>query len=128
MGESDYWLHLEFRVCRELAGMPENKLRFLWCDGFIPAKYLVDGPSPSITGQAWICNGPRQEQWEFTLFLNHPVGSSSEIDWPTLLPPENVTRWLAVDMLGKHMQIEPSAAVADAADSHCFGVPKQWHT
>ncbi len=116
MGESDYWVHLEFRVCREFAGLSENHLRFLWCDGFIPEEYHLDGPSPCIKGGAWICNGPRQEQWEFTLFLNHPVGSRSEIEWPSLLPPENVTRWLAVDPAGKRIQIDPSAAVAGAPE------------
>src|SRR6266542_2964451 len=116
MGESDYWVHLEYRVCREFAGLSENHLRFLWCDGFIPEEYHLDGPSPCIKVGAWICNGPRQEQWEFTLFLNHPVGSRSEIEWPSLLPPENVTRWLAVDPAGKRIQIDPSAAVAGAPE------------
>jgi hypothetical protein len=117
MNESDYWVHLEYRVCREFAGMPENHLRFLWCDGFIPQQYLFDGPSPRITGRAWICNGPRQDQWAFTLFLNHPVASRSEIDWPSLLPREDVTRWLAVDPPGKRIQIEPLAAATASAAS-----------
>jgi hypothetical protein len=111
MAESDYWVALEYRICREFAGMPENRLRFLWCDGLIPEQYLLEGRSPCITGRAWIGNGPKQEEWGFTLFLNHPVGSPSEIDWASLLPPENVTRWLAVDPASKRIQIEPSAAV-----------------
>jgi hypothetical protein len=115
MVESDYWVNLEFRVCREFAGMLENRLRFLWCDGFIPEQYLLEGPSPRIRGRSWICNGPRQDEWEFTLVLNHPVDSLSEIDWASLLPAENVTRWLTADTLGKRIQIDPSAAVADAA-------------
>jgi len=53
---------------------------------------------------------------EFTLLLNHPVGSRAEIAWSALLPPENVTRWLAPDHSGKRIQIEPLAAVADAAE------------
>jgi len=57
-----------------------------------------------------------QEEWEFTLFLNHPVNSYDEIDWDKLLPPEDVTRWLAVDRARKRMEIEPSAAVADDRD------------
>jgi hypothetical protein len=114
MVESDYWVALEYRVCREFAGMPQNQLRCLWCDGFIPAQYLLDGPAPCIKGRAWICNGPKQDEWEFIVFLNHPVGSASEIDWDSLLPPANVTRWLAVDPSGKRIQIEPSAAVVDA--------------
>jgi hypothetical protein len=109
MKESDFWEHLEFRLCREFAGLPENHLRFLWCDGFIPEQYLLDDPSPRITGLAWIGD----QQWSFSLFLNRPYGSPLEIAWQTLLPPENMTRWLAVDPHGKRLQIEPSAAVAE---------------
>lgn len=113
MNESDYWVSLEFRVCREFAGMPENHLRFLWCDGFIPEQYLLNALSPHITGRAWICNGSRQEEWFFTLFLNQALESPQEIEWQKLLPPEDVTRWLAIDLPGKRIQVEPSAAVAD---------------
>lgn len=114
MDEADYWVALEFRVCREFAGMPlKNRLRDLWCDGFIPEQYFLDDPSPRITGRAWICHGTKQDEWEFTLLLSHPVGSRAEIDWSALLPPENVTRWLAFDQPSKRIQIEPSAAIAD---------------
>jgi hypothetical protein len=116
VNEADYWVALEFRISRELAGMPDNHLRFLWCDGFIPERYLPDDPSPRITGRAWICNGPRQEEWPFTLFLNQPYGSPQEIEWQRLLPSENVTRWLAVDLPGKRIEVEPSAAVADSPE------------
>jgi hypothetical protein len=113
MSESDYWLALMFRVCGEFAGMSENHLRFRWCDGFIPQEYRLDAPSPCITGRAWIVDGQEQELWEFTLFLNGPVASISEIDWRSLLPPQDVTRWIAVDVPGKRIQVEPSAAVPD---------------
>ncbi len=113
MDESDYWDHLEFRVCREFWGMSENQLRCLWCDGFIPEQFHLAGPSPRITGRAWIGKGRSQEQWEFTLVLNHPVNSRSEIEWQALLPADNVTHWLAVDPTRKRIEIEPSAATAD---------------
>ena len=41
MNEADYWVSLEFRVCREFAGMPEKLLRGLWCDGFVPDRRSV---------------------------------------------------------------------------------------
>jgi hypothetical protein len=94
--------------------MPEHRLCYLWCDGFIPEQCVLDGLSPRITGQVWICDGPREDQWEFTLILNRPVASRAKIDWSSLLPPENVTRWLTLDQPGKRIQIEPSAVVADA--------------
>jgi hypothetical protein len=111
--EADFWVALEYRLCREFAGMPQNALRYLWCDGFIPEQYLPDDAPPRITGRVWICNGPTQHEWEFTLFLDHPVGSVAEIVWSALLPAENVTRWLTLDQPGKRIQIEPSAAIAD---------------
>jgi hypothetical protein len=95
--------------------MADGHLRYLWCDGFIPEWYLLNDPRPRITGRAWICNGPRQDEWKFALFLSHPVRSRDEIDWAALLPADNVTRWLAVDQRGKRLQIEPSAAVPDLA-------------
>jgi hypothetical protein len=111
MTESDYWLSLEFRVCQEFAGMPQHLLRFRWCDGFVPSDYRLDGPTPCITGCTWICDGPKQEEYNFTLLLNSPVPSCSEIDWESLLPSANTTKWMAVDLVRKHIQIEPSAGV-----------------
>ena len=74
---------------------------------------LLDDATPRIVGQAWICNGPRQDEWEFTLFLPHAVGSRDEMDWASLLPAENLTKWLVLDQSGKRIQIEPLAAVPD---------------
>jgi hypothetical protein len=113
MTESDFWPHLEFRLLCEFAGLPDNHLRYLWCDGFIPEHYLLDDPSPRITGLAWICAGTSQQQWSFSLFLNRPCRSRSGIERQTLLPLENTTRWLAVDLQGRRLQIEPSAAVGE---------------
>jgi hypothetical protein len=110
--ETDYWAKLEFRVCREFARMEENALRFLWCDGFIPEEYLVDDPSPRITGRAWICNGPRQDQWEFALVLDHSVRSREDVSWASLLPSENLTGWLAVDSDERRIRLSPCRAVA----------------
>jgi hypothetical protein len=113
--EADYWVALEFRVCREFARLPARHLRHLWCDGFIPTWYLLDDATPRIVGQAWICNGPKQDEWEFTLFLPSPAGARAEVDWVSLLPPENGTRWLALDEVGRRLQFEPAAAVPDLA-------------
>ena len=115
MDERDYWGRLEYRLCREFAGMPERHLRYLWCDGFIPQQYLVDDTTPRITGRAWICEGQQQEEWEFTLFLPTVVASRDRVDWAALLPPDNVTRWLAIDSANKRIQLEPAAAVPDSS-------------
>ncbi len=114
MDEAYFWGILEYRLCREFEGMTDRHLQYMWCDGFTPMQYLLDDAVPRITGQAWICNGSHQAKWEFTLFLPHPVGSVEAIDWATLLPPENVTRWLAIDQASGRIQIEPAAAVPDS--------------
>jgi hypothetical protein len=112
--EADYWVSLEYRICRELAGMAAKPLRCLWCDGLIPDLYLLDAGMPRITGRAWIGNGPRQQdEWMFTLMLPGPVGLRAEIDWASLLPPENVTRWISLDGVSRSITVEPAAAVLD---------------
>ncbi len=113
MLESEYWSALEYRLCREFQGLPDKHLRYLWCDGLLPTEYLLAGPSPRIKGRAWICQGHQQDEWDVTLFLNRPVESPSQIDWSSLLPPENVTRWLAVDLPSKRIEMQPSGAVPD---------------
>jgi hypothetical protein len=115
MDEAEYWKRLEFRVCRELEGMRDNQLRFLWCDGFNPEEYLTDDGSPRITGRAWICNGPRQDEWGFTLTLPRRVASRDVIDWQTLMPADNVTKWLTVDQKSERIQIDLATATPHAA-------------
>ena len=113
MDERHFWASLEFRLCREFAGMPEKRHRSLWCDGLIPNGYTLDGPSPRITGRCWICNGPRQAEWAFALLLPRPYESWGRIDWAALLPAEDVTRWMSFDENREYLEIEPAVAVPD---------------
>ena len=89
--------------------MEERALRCLWCDGFIPEQYLLDDPTPRITGRAWICNGSKQDQWEFTLVLPEAVHAVQDISWSALLPPEEATSWLGVDRDERRIVIKPHA-------------------
>lgn len=93
--------------------MSDPKLRWRWCDGFVPERYYLDDPVPRITGSAWIVDGQKQEYWSFTLFLDHVIVSRADIAWETLIPPEDMTRWIALDISRKLIQIEPTAAVPD---------------
>ena len=113
MNETDFWVSLESRVCREFAGMPNKRLQNLWCDGFIPGEYVLNSPSPQITGRCWICNGSQQAEWEFALLLPKSVRSREDIGWATLLPPENVTCWMAFDERRQYIEIEPAVGVPD---------------
>lgn len=114
--ELDFWVNLEYRLCGEFAGMKTQRLRRYWCDGFIPNDYLLDDAKPRIEGRAWICDGDRQEEWEFSLVLNGRVATRDKIDWVSLLPPVNVTRWLSFDEVGRRIVMEPAAAVLDHAE------------
>jgi hypothetical protein len=113
MSEAEFWPSLEYRVCREFAGMQNWDLRHYWCDGFIPERYHLTGQNPRITGQAWICYGQRQEPWKFTLLLPRPVNTVEEMVWQSLLLPENMTRWLALDQKSQHIEIDPGVAVPE---------------
>lgn len=114
MDEQRFWLALEFRLCREFRGLPVRRLQFVWCDGLVPSAYVLDGPSPRITGRCWIVDGQKQAEWEFAFLLPGPVESREAIDWATLLPPENVTGWLSLDEDRLSIEIDPGAAVPDA--------------
>ena len=113
MGEADFWVSLEFRLCHEFAGLPERRYQYFWCDGLIPGQYLVGDARPRITGKAWICNGQAQAEWDFALLLPRPFASREEIDWGSLLPPSGVTCWMAVDEGRRFIEIEPAVAVPD---------------
>jgi hypothetical protein len=115
MDESAFWVHLEYRICQEIAGLKQPELQPFWCDGFIPGRYDLGEPSPRIVGRVWIGIGPREQQeWEFALVLPGPVTSRGAIEWSALLPPLDVTRWLTLDPIGKRLVVEPAVAVPDA--------------
>src|SRR5882724_10024282 len=110
MTESDFWPALEYRVCRELEGMDDER-RSLWCDGFIPDEYHLEDTEPRITGRAWIGRGPdRQEAWPFRLDLDAPAHGKDSIHWEELLPAEEQTAWLAVDVERRTVRISPHLA------------------
>lgn len=113
MDQKEYESRLEYRICREFSGMSDGQLRALWCDGVVLGGFLLDDPKPRILGSAWICNGGNQDEWRLEVLLPHRLNSRDEINWEELLPPDNVTKWLALDPQKKLIQIEPAAAVPD---------------
>ncbi|MBX3359659.1 MAG: hypothetical protein KF745_14665 [Phycisphaeraceae bacterium] len=114
MTESQFWVHLEFRLCREFQGLPERRYQYFWCDGIDPEQYTLDAPSPRISGRATICNGPMQSwTWTFVLLLPRPVSSRDAIEWASLLPPENMTCWMSFDEDKQSLEIDPSVAKPD---------------
>ena len=54
MDEADFWPRLEWRVCRELAGVRDLQLRHWWCDGFLPDAFDADTVPERVTGRVYI--------------------------------------------------------------------------
>jgi hypothetical protein len=75
--------------------------------------FLLDDPKARFLVTAWICKRPHQEEWRLELLLPNRLTSRDEIQWEELLPPDNVTKWMAIDRQKKFIQIEPAAAVPD---------------
>ena len=97
MKEFDFWASLEFRVCAEMSGIEECREKGLWCDGFIPEDYHLGLSGCYVTGRAWICFGQDQQPWEYRFDLPKGTRDLSSMDWESLIPPANVTKWMSID-------------------------------
>lgn len=97
MNEQDFWGHLMMRVTRELGGMQEKRLRWFWCDGFLPERIEHDERGAWIVGEAWI--GDERLQWLYAFRLRFgPAGAEPpQSDWSGLLPSEERTSWLRIE-------------------------------
>ena len=113
--EKTFWICLEYRLCGEFAGLSDRRYRSFWCDGFEPINFLLDGASPRIIGRCWICKGNRQSKWKFSLLLPEPCDSRDNINWKSLLPAVNMTRWMSFDEDRQYIEIEPAVAIPDLA-------------
>ena len=113
--EREYFIALEYRVCRELAGTRDKQLRIVWCDGFLPEPEIqISRRHSRITGKVWIgFGGSHQELWDFYLLLGAIVKDRQQIDWSALLPGKDVTGWLSMDFEKKLMTLRPYAAYPD---------------
>ncbi|HYE21458.1 MAG TPA: hypothetical protein VEA69_23625 [Tepidisphaeraceae bacterium] len=113
MTERDYFLRLEGRVSRELAGMRRRELQHLWCDGFIPEAFDVVGERCRVTGRVWLTFGDgRQECWNFVVYVG-AARPREAVDWAVLVPAEDVTGWLSLDFETRFLKVDPLAAHAD---------------
>ncbi len=108
MDEASYWRSLRFRI-NSLSSDSLSQQPILpdWCDWFEPKTYILDGPTPRITGRVGFVGG--RDAWEkrFVLLLGRPFGSSSKIEWDKLLPPEESDGWLSWDENGQVFLIDP---------------------
>lgn len=109
MDEVDYWLRLEYRLCREFAGFDDVRLRHYWCDGLVAETFDLAATQPNVRGRAW-CGQTGQENWTFTLLLGRAVASRQDIGWSALLPGDDMTGWFSPDPRGRTMRIDPGSA------------------
>jgi len=94
--------------------MAEGNLHRYWCDGITFGSFFFEDERPRLLGNAWMCDGQGKfEEWRCELLLPQHYKSLEDIDWDKLLPPDNVTRWLAIDPRRRFIQLEPMAAVPD---------------
>lgn len=109
MTEGEFWTDLEYRVSRALSHLPENHLRFLWCDGFFPDDIQSD--NRFVVGYALISedDGRSFERYRFRLTLNPDARGPHGLNWSAVLPEKlSHGRWLVVDRDGKTLELQPS--------------------
>jgi hypothetical protein len=112
--EDQYFGHLERRVSRELAGMPQKEIRGMWCDGFLPDRFVATGRGSHVAGRAWMDDGHgNQSLWNFVLLLGPLPVERAAVNWSEHLPAENSTGWLYLDFERQFLKIKLSAAYHD---------------
>ena len=112
MTQSDFWLKLEYRVCREFAGLSDKNLRGIWCDGFDAWTFYPHEKGARIVGRAWIGHDG-QGLWEFELIARERIEAWEDVNWDQLLPGEDVTGWMSLDLERKVLKMDPGAAYPD---------------
>ena len=86
----------------------------MWCDGFLPSIEALPPGTDTIVGHAFVCFGSVEERWTFALRLPDRVHSRDQVPWAILLPPDDVTAWLTIDVEARHLVVAPQDAMADA--------------
>ena len=111
MTEQEYFGRLEMRISRELAGMREEHLHGMWCDGFLPEKFVVTGSGSHVAGRVWMANGHgNQSLWNFVLLLGRTRVPRADVDWSAYVPAEATTGWLYLDFGRRFLKVKLSAA------------------
>jgi hypothetical protein len=80
----------------------------MWCDGFIPETFEVLNGELLVLGHVWLgWDGKHQEKWGFSLHAGDKATNRAEIDWPGLLPGDDVTGWLSLDWVNHAVVVRP---------------------
>ena len=108
MEEAEFWPALEFRVTLELPRLRGQVAEF-WCDGFAAEEYALTENPARLSGRMWLGRSG-QDEWRFDLLLPGPIGSVDDVDWSELLPDEDVTGWLDIDVRAQRVTVTPASA------------------
>jgi hypothetical protein len=103
MNEREFWTALEFRVCREIVGLRDTSLRFLFCDGFVPDDHQPD--DGMIVGKAFISEdgGRTFPGYRFRLIVPPSVPEGRR--WEAILPSDEQHDWLTIDRNEKWIEV-----------------------
>ncbi len=116
MTEQQFWEKLEMRVRREFAGLKDNQLCRLTCDGFSARTFFPHEDGTRIVGQVWtLCGG----EWDFELIVRRRIEAWEDVRWDELLPADDMTGWMSVDLERKVLKIDSAAAYPDGDQSSC---------
>jgi hypothetical protein len=100
--ESEFLVHLEYRICGELRSRGPLELRGLWCDGLELHGQEEFMGRVAVFGTAYMMDGPKvlsgDGRWTFRLMLPQGVARDSVSNWRTFLPPEEARGWLETDL------------------------------
>jgi hypothetical protein len=116
MDEAGYWTSLRFRINCLPTDHPAGRVaRPGWCDWFEPRRYVLDGPSPRITGRVGFVSGRHAWERHFILLVGSPFESSA-VEWDKLLPPEDSESWLWWEDAGQVIVVDPRGTSGSLAE------------
>ncbi|WP_395672902.1 hypothetical protein [Inquilinus sp.] len=104
---SEFWLHLEYRISREFSASRDNDTRFLGVDSFVPGSIEPQLDRNRVLASAWV-NGDRRIDGicRVTLLLDAAAAEAFRSnDWRKLVPAEDVHGWLSVDKASSHITV-----------------------
>ena len=110
MTEAEFFSHIEFRLCAELAEARPPEAPSLGCDGFVPTAWTSGVRPLTVSGRAWF-GGLRghdrsyQETWTFVLEIHCDAPSVDSVAWADLLPAEDLHDWFSVDVERRHVHM-----------------------
>jgi hypothetical protein len=106
-GKDYIWSDLEYRICREVRGFKEHEWRGWWCDGVVVRFRREDDGCIRLMGIIW-AGKDGQIPMDLEIRLPSHITCEEQLEWDELLPPEDLTGWLWIDVKKKRVVIDTS--------------------